>query len=157
MCALLLHSSRLINARKAWLTYNSGKPICGQFSEHCSKLSALKKDRAFWSTKFPFYQYQRELGLDVQVNEYTKFTGYCLAAVETIVWDLKVLKYIRGSKFLDRVIISSFHWFQNIEVRGWEVQMGASLSLAFTQRRNHLSDFCFFPSTFWLLCQWKGI
>lgn len=65
----------------------------------------------------------------------------------------EVLKYIRGSKFLDRVIISSFHWFQNIEVRGWEVQMGASLSLAFTQRRNHLSDFCFFPSTFWLLCQ----
>lgn len=43
LCALLLHSSRLINARKAWLTYNSGKPICGQFSEHCSKLSALKK------------------------------------------------------------------------------------------------------------------
>lgn len=52
------------------------------------KAWCIKKERAFWSSKFPFYQYQSELGLDVQVNEHTQFTGYCLAAVETLLSEI---------------------------------------------------------------------
>lgn len=47
-----------------------------------------RKKGAFWSSKFLFYQYQSELGLDVQVNEHTEFTGYCLSAVETVLSEI---------------------------------------------------------------------
>lgn len=33
-------------------------------------------------------------------------------------WDLKAVQYISGSKFLGRIIISSFSWLQNIEGAG---------------------------------------
>lgn len=115
---LLLHSWRLINARKACLTYSRTNIRVTQFSAHCSEPAALKSVCSY-SIRYilkmlvcsiqtsSFYPFQMQV-----VNEHTEICLSFCCCRDSIIRDLKALQYMRGSKFLDGVIISSLHWSQ---------------------------------------------
>lgn len=70
--------------------------------------------RCYFNVQSPLYPVKIQLGLGKQVYEHTNLLLIVsLLQRLCIIWDLKAVQYMSGSKFLGRIIISSLSWLQD--------------------------------------------